>query len=200
MKFTDFDLSDALQKTIQESGYETPTPIQEQTIPHVLAGKDIIGQAQTGTGKTAAFGLPILEHVDVDNPNVQALVVSPTRELAIQTQEELYRLGRAKHVKVQVVYGGADIRRQIKNLKNHPQIIVGTPGRLLDHIRRHTIKLENVQTLVLDEADDMLDMGFLPDIESIISETPDSRQTLLFSATMPPAMRKIGVKLSLIHI
>jgi len=194
LKFTDFDLSDALQKTIQESGYETPTPIQEQTIPHVLAGKDIIGQAQTGTGKTAAFGLPILEHVDVDNPNVQALVVSPTRELAIQTQEELYRLGRAKHVKVQVVYGGADIRRQIKNLKNHPQIIVGTPGRLLDHIRRHTIKLENVQTLVLDEADDMLDMGFLPDIESIISETPDSRQTLLFSATMPPAMRKIGVK------
>ncbi|AVL00531.1 DEAD/DEAH box helicase [Pediococcus inopinatus] len=194
MKFTDFELSDELQKTIAESGFTEPTPIQAQTIPHVLAGKDIIGQAQTGTGKTAAFGLPILEHVDVNNPNVQALVVSPTRELAIQTQEELYRLGREKHVKVQVVYGGADIRRQIKNLKSHPQIIVGTPGRLLDHIRRHTIKLENVQTLVLDEADDMLDMGFLPDIESIISETPSSRQTLLFSATMPPAMKKIGVK------
>lgn len=194
MKFTDFELSDDLQKTIKESGFEEPTPIQAQTIPHVLAGKDIIGQAQTGTGKTAAFGLPILEHVDVNDPNVQALVVSPTRELAIQTQEELYRLGRAKHVKVQVVYGGADIRRQIKNLKSHPQIIVGTPGRLLDHIRRHTVKLEHVQTLVLDEADDMLDMGFLPDIESIISETPADRQTLLFSATMPPAMKKIGVK------
>ena len=136
MKFGELGLSKNLLRAIQKSGYEEATPIQEQTIPLVLAGQDVIGQAQTGTGKTAAFGLPLLEHVDLDNPAIQAIIISPTRELAIQTQEELFRLGRDKHVKVQVVYGGADIRRQIKALKQHPQILVGTPGRLRDHLNR----------------------------------------------------------------
>ena len=194
MKFSELGLSDSLLKAIKRSGYEEATPIQEQTIPMVLKGQDVIGQAQTGTGKTAAFGLPIIEHVDTDNPNVQAIIISPTRELAIQTQEELFRLGKDKHVRVQVVYGGADIRRQIRNLKQHPQILVGTPGRLRDHLNRHTVKLDHIKTLVLDEADEMLNMGFLDDIEAIINQTPADRQTLLFSATMPPEIKKIGVK------
>ncbi len=194
LKFSELGLSESLLKAIKRSGYEEATPIQEQTIPMVLDGKDVIGQAQTGTGKTAAFGLPIIEKVDTDNPNIQAIIISPTRELAIQTQEELYRLGKDKHVRVQVVYGGADIRRQIKSLKQHPQILVGTPGRLRDHINRHTVKLDHIKTLVLDEADEMLNMGFLEDIESIIKETPDDRQTLLFSATMPPEIKRIGVQ------
>lgn len=194
MKFNELGLSDSLLKAIKRSGYEEATPIQEQTIPMVLKGQDVIGQAQTGTGKTAAFGLPIIEHVDLKDPSIQAVIISPTRELAIQTQEELYRLGKDKHVRVQVVYGGADIRRQIKSLKQHPQILVGTPGRLRDHLRRHTVKLGNIKTLVLDEADEMLNMGFLEDIEAIVSQTPDDRQTLLFSATMPPEIKKIGVK------
>ena len=194
MKFSELGLSESLLKAIKRSGYEEATPIQEQTIPMVLDGQDVIGQAQTGTGKTAAFGLPIIEHVNTKDPDIQALVISPTRELAIQTQEELYRLGKDKHVRVQVVYGGADIRRQIKSLKQHPQILVGTPGRLRDHLNRHTVKLENIQTLVLDEADEMLNMGFLDDIEAIIKQTPKDRQTLLFSATMPPEIKKIGVQ------
>lgn len=194
MKFSELGLSDSLLKAIKRSGYEEATPIQEQTIPMVLEGKDVIGQAQTGTGKTAAFGLPIIENVDTENPNIQAIIISPTRELAIQTQEELYRLGKDKHVRAQVVYGGADIRRQIKSLKQHPQILVGTPGRLRDHINRHTVKLDHIKTLVLDEADEMLNMGFLEDIESIIKETPNDRQTLLFSATMPPEIKRIGVQ------
>ena len=194
MKFSELGLSDSLLKAIKRSGYEEATPIQEQTIPMVLKGQDVIGQAQTGTGKTAAFGLPIIEHVDTDNPNIQAIIISPTRELAIQTQEELFRLGKDKHVRVQVVYGGADIRRQIRNLKQHPQVLVGTPGRLRDHLNRHTVKLDHIKTLVLDEADEMLNMGFLDDIEAIINQTPADRQTLLFSATMPPEIKKIGVK------
>lgn len=194
MKFSELGLSDSLLKAIKRSGYEEATPIQEQTIPMVLNGQDVIGQAQTGTGKTAAFGLPIIEHVDTNNPAIQALIISPTRELAIQTQEELFRLGKDKHVRVQVVYGGADIRRQIRSLKQHPQILVGTPGRLRDHLSRHTVKLNDIQTLVLDEADEMLNMGFLDDIEAIVNQTPADRQTLLFSATMPPEIKKIGVK------
>ncbi|KZL41688.1 DEAD/DEAH box helicase [Secundilactobacillus collinoides] len=194
MKFSELGLSKSLLKAVERNGYEEATPIQAETIPMVLDGKDVIGQAQTGTGKTAAFALPILQHIDRDNPNVQALVVSPTRELAIQTQEQIYQLGKEEHAKVQVVYGGADIRRQINSLKNHPQVIVGTPGRLLDHMNRHTIKLDHVQTLVLDEADEMLSMGFLDDIESIIKALPEQRQTLLFSATMPPEIKRVGVQ------
>lgn len=194
MKFGELGLSKSLLRAVKQSGYEEATPIQAETIPMVLKGEDVIGQAQTGTGKTAAFGLPIIEHVDLHNPHIQALVISPTRELAIQTQEELYRLGHDKHVKVQVVYGGADIRRQIKALKKDPQILVGTPGRLRDHLHRGTVKLDSVQTLVLDEADEMLNMGFLEDIEAIIKQTPQDRQTLLFSATMPPEIKRIGVQ------
>jgi ATP-dependent RNA helicase DeaD len=194
LKFAELGLNKALLKAIDDSGYEEATPIQAETIPLVMQGLDVIGQAQTGTGKTAAFGLPILDKIDTENPNVQALIVSPTRELAIQTQEELYRLGKHEHARVQVVYGGADIRRQINSLKNHPQIVVGTPGRLLDHINRKTIRLDHVQTLVLDEADEMLDMGFVDDIESIIKQVPEQRQTLLFSATMPDKIKRIGVQ------
>lgn len=190
MKFKELGLDHDLLKAITRAGFEEATPIQAETIPLALAGKDVIGQAQTGTGKTAAFGLPVLQDIDFADRAVQTLVISPTRELAIQTQEELYKLGRDKKVKVTAVYGGADIRRQIRQLSDRPQIVVGTPGRLLDHINRHTLKLENLKTLVLDEADEMLDMGFIEDIESIVKTAPDTRQTLLFSATMPaPIMR-----------
>lgn len=194
MKFKELELSPELLKSVERAGFEEATPIQSETIPLALSGKDVIGQAQTGTGKTAAFGLPMLEKIDTNRNELQGLVISPTRELAIQTQEELYRLGRNKRVRVQAVYGGADIGRQIRGLKDRPHIVVGTPGRMLDHINRHTLKLGTVETLVLDEADEMLNMGFLEDIESIISRVPDQRQTLLFSATMPPAIKNIGVK------
>lgn len=194
MKFKELELSPELLKSVERAGFEEATPIQAETIPLALVGKDVIGQAQTGTGKTAAFGLPMLEKIDPDRHELQGLVIAPTRELAIQTQEELYRLGRDKKVRVQAVYGGADIGRQIRGLKDRPHIVVGTPGRMLDHINRHTLKLGTVQTLVLDEADEMLNMGFLEDIEKIISQVPDQRQTLLFSATMPPAIKNIGVK------
>jgi ATP-dependent RNA helicase DeaD len=194
LKFSELGLTQDLLTAIEKHGYVEATPIQEKTIPLTMAGKDVIGQAQTGTGKTAAFGLPILEMIDNDNKDVQALVVSPTRELAIQTQEELFKLGRDKHVRVQAVFGGADIRRQINGLNHGAHIVVGTPGRLIDHIRRGTINLSHVKTLVLDEADEMLNMGFLEDIESILKAVPDERQTLLFSATMPAAIKRIGVQ------
>lgn len=194
MKFNELELAPELLQSIERMGFEEMTPIQEQTIPMALEGKDVIGQAQTGTGKTAAFGLPMIQKIDKSNRNVQGLVIAPTRELAIQTQEELFRLGRDKKIKVQAVYGGADIRRQIKALKNGTNIVVGTPGRMLDHIRRKTLKLDNVETLVLDEADEMLNMGFIDDIESIIKEISSKRQTLLFSATMPDAIKRIGVQ------
>ncbi|MBO1305868.1 DEAD/DEAH box helicase [Enterococcus sp. 669A] len=194
LKFKELHLAPELLAAIERAGFEEATPIQEQTIPLALDGKDVIGQAQTGTGKTAAFGLPMLDKIDTKNQILQGLVIAPTRELAIQTQEELFRLGRDKKIRVQAVYGGADIGRQIRGLKDRPHIVVGTPGRMLDHINRHTLKLETVETLVLDEADEMLNMGFLEDIEKIISKVPASRQTLLFSATMPDAIKKIGVK------
>ena len=153
----------------------------------------MIGQAQTGTGKTAAFGLPLLQKIDYSRREIQALVISPTRELAIQTQEEIFKLGKEKLAKVQAVFGGANIVRQIKQLKNYPpHILVGTPGRLLDHLQRGTVNLGKVETLVLDEADEMLDMGFLDDISKIVAKIPKKRQTLLFSATMPPAILKVG--------
>lgn len=151
MKFSELDLNDALLKAIKRSGFEEATPIQAETIPLALAGKDVIGQAQTGTGKTAAFGLPILQNLEKQHKAIQAVIIEPTRELAIQTQEELFRLGRDENARVQVVYGGADIGRQIRSLKHHvPAILVGTPGRLLDHLKRGTINLEEVKTVVLD--------------------------------------------------
>ncbi|WP_155287043.1 DEAD/DEAH box helicase [Lacticaseibacillus zhaodongensis] len=194
MKFAELGLDKDLLAAVERSGFEEATPIQAETIPHVLAGKDVIGQAQTGTGKTAAFALPLLQMIDTSDPSVQVLVISPTRELAVQTQEEMYRLGKDKRAKVQAVYGGADIRRQIRGIAQHPQIVVGTPGRLLDHINRHTLKLEHLKTLVLDEADEMLDMGFIDDIESIVKTAPETRQTLLFSATMPKPIMNITKK------
>ncbi|QQP71371.1 DEAD/DEAH box helicase [Carnobacterium sp. CS13] len=194
LKFSELGLIPELLQSVERLGFEEATPIQEQTIPLALAGKDVIGQAQTGTGKTAAFGLPMLQKIDVTNRAVQGLVIAPTRELAIQTQEELFRLSRDKKIRVQVVYGGADISRQIRALKDQPHIVVGTPGRLLDHIKRKTLKLNHVETLVLDEADEMLNMGFIDDIETIIHEVPAERQTLLFSATMPSQIKRIGVR------
>lgn len=194
MKFIELPLADDILAGVADAGFEEATPVQAATIPVVLEGRDVIGQAQTGTGKTAAFGLPTLQKIDMDDRHVQALVVSPTRELAIQTQEELYRLGKHKKVRVQAVFGGADINRQIKMLQRGAQIVVGTPGRLLDHIKRGTLNLTHVHTLVLDEADEMLNMGFLEDIEAIISAVPKERQTLLFSATMPADIKRIGVQ------
>ena len=194
MKFKELGLDHDLLKAIAQSGFEEATPIQAETIPLVLEGKDVIGQAQTGTGKTAAFGLPILQNIDKADRSIQALVISPTRELAIQTQEELYRLGQDKKIKVQAVYGGADIRRQIRQLSEHPQIVVGTPGRILDHIGRHTLKLQNLKVLVLDEADEMLDMGFIDDIDKIVEQMPTARQTLLFSATIPASIMRLTNK------
>ncbi len=188
-KFADLNLSASTLKSIKRMGFEEATPIQASTIPVGLEGKDIIGQAQTGTGKTTAFGIPMIEKIDVKNPKVQALIIAPTRELAIQVSEELYRIGADKRARVLSVYGGQDIQRQIRAMKKNPHIIVGTPGRLLDHIKRKTL---NVETLVLDEADEMLNMGFIEDIESILETVPSTRQTLLFSATMPDPIRRIA--------
>ncbi len=193
-KFEDLQISTETLNSLKRIGFEETTPIQEQAIPLVLAGKDMIGQAQTGTGKTAAFGIPLIEKTDVNNQNIQSLVIAPTRELAIQVSEELYKIGYGKRVRVLAVFGGQDISRQIRALKKKPSIIVGTPGRLLDHIKRRTIRLDHIHTVVLDEADEMLNMGFIDDIEKILESVPDGRQTLLFSATMPERIRQIAVK------
>ncbi|HER1886264.1 TPA: DEAD/DEAH box helicase [Streptococcus pyogenes] len=194
MKFTEFNLSQDIQSAVVTAGFEKASPIQEMTIPLALEGKDVIGQAQTGTGKTAAFGLPTLNKIRTNENIIQALVIAPTRELAVQSQEELFRFGREKGVKVRSVYGGSSIEKQIKALKSGAHIVVGTPGRLLDLIKRKALILDHVGTLILDEADEMLNMGFLEDIEAIISRVPADRQTLLFSATMPAPIKQIGVK------
>ncbi|MED1205460.1 DEAD/DEAH box helicase [Heyndrickxia acidicola] len=190
--FSELNLSPSIIKSVNRMGFEEATPIQAKTIPLSLQGKDIIGQAQTGTGKTAAFGIPLIEKLDIKNPNVQGIIIAPTRELAIQVSEELYKIGYDARARVLAVYGGQDIQRQIKALKKNPHIIVGTPGRILDHIKRRTLKLDKVQTLILDEADEMLNMGFIDDIEAILSSVPEERQTLLFSATMPDPIRRIA--------
>ncbi|WP_048789689.1 DEAD/DEAH box helicase [Streptococcus sp. 1171_SSPC] len=194
MKFNELNLSAELLAEVDKAGFVEASPIQEQTIPLALEGKDVIGQAQTGTGKTAAFGLPTLEKIHTEDQTIQALVIAPTRELAVQSQEELFRFGRSKGVKVRSVYGGSSIEKQIKALKSGAHIVVGTPGRLLDLIKRKALKLQDIETLILDEADEMLNMGFLEDIEAIISRVPENRQTLLFSATMPEAIKRIGVQ------
>ncbi|WP_342488085.1 DEAD/DEAH box helicase [Bacillus sp. FSL M8-0266] len=190
--FQDFQLSESLMKAINRMGFEEATPIQAETIPLGLQNKDVIGQAQTGTGKTAAFGIPLVEKIDPASPNIQAIIIAPTRELAIQVSEELYKIGQDKRARVLPIYGGQDISRQIRSLKKNPHIIVGTPGRLLDHINRRTMRLQNVETVVLDEADEMLNMGFIEDIESILSNVPSEHQTLLFSATMPAPIKRIA--------
>lgn len=191
-KFTEFELSAPILRAITDMGFEEATPIQEQAIPLVMEGKDLIGQAQTGTGKTAAFGIPILEDIDTESPRIQALIVAPTRELVVQVAEELNRLGQHKGVTTVAIYGGQDIERQIRALHKRPQVITATPGRLMDHMRRRTIRLDEVGLVVLDEADEMLNMGFLEDIETILAALPEERQTLLFSATMPEAIRQLA--------
>ena len=192
--FSELNISESTLKSVKRMGFEEATPIQEGTIKFGMEGRDIIGQAQTGTGKTAAFGIPLIEKIDPKTLTIQGLIIAPTRELAIQVSEELYRIGQDKRVKILSVYGGQEIGRQIRALKNNPHIIVGTPGRILDHINRRTLKLDNVQTLILDEADEMLNMGFIEDINTIMESCPAERQTLLFSATMPTPIRKIAEK------
>ena len=192
MEFSTFNLHTDIAAGIKAAGYTTPTPIQVQAIPPVLEKKDVMGLAQTGTGKTAAFALPILQRL-INGPrgSVHALVIAPTRELAEQTHETFRTLGRRTGLRCASVYGGVNINTQIKKLRAKVDIVVACPGRLLDHINRRTVNLSNLEVLVLDEADRMLDMGFLPDIKKIIKQIPRSRQTLLFSATMPDGIRKL---------
>lgn len=187
IRFEELGLYPQILRAIKEMGFEEATPIQSQAIPVVMSGVDVIGQAQTGTGKTASFGIPLLMKVDPSNKKTQALVLSPTRELAIQSAEEIRKLAKYMHgVKVLPIYGGQDMTRQIKALKGGATIIIGTPGRIMDHLRRKTIRCDYVDTIVLDEADEMLNMGFREDIETILSYIPnEDRQTVLFSATMP---------------
>lgn len=192
LTFHELGLSPQVLQAVNDMGFEETTPIQQQAIPPALQGRDLIGQAQTGTGKTAAFGIPMVERFDVDKEQIQGIVVTPTRELAIQVAEELYKIGQFKGITTLPIYGGQNIERQIKALRKRPHIIVGTPGRLLDHIRRRTIRLQQVEVVVLDEADEMLNMGFIEDIEKILQETPAERQTLFFSATMPSSLQKIA--------
>lgn len=195
MRFDELEISDKIIRAVTEMGFEEATPIQAQAIPEVMSGIDIIGQAQTGTGKTAAFGIPLLERVDPKNKNIQAVVLCPTRELAIQVADEIRRLGKFMHgVKVVPIYGGQDIVKQIRSLKSGVQVVIGTPGRVMDHMRRKTVKFNDVSMLVLDEADEMLNMGFRDDIETILQDTPQERQTVLFSATMPKPIMDIAAK------
>lgn len=190
--FKELSISSPIMKSLEKMGFEEATPIQAETIPLAMQGKDVIGQAQTGTGKTAAFGIPMIEKIDKTAKTIQGLVVAPTRELAIQVAEEINRLGKFKGIRTLPVYGGQHMDRQIRALKDGPHIVVATPGRLLDHMRRKTIRINNVQTAVLDEADEMLNMGFIDDIRDILKGIPEDRQTLLFSATMPKEIREIA--------
>lgn len=184
--FAEFNISEEILQAIADMGFEEPTPIQLMAIPQILEGHDVTGQAQTGTGKTAAFGIPIIEGLDSNNRAVQALVLSPTRELAIQTAEEFSSLMKYKKgLNVVPIYGGQPIERQLKVLRGSVQVVIGTPGRVIDHLKRGTLNLDSVKMFVLDEADQMLDMGFREDIEDIFHHTPENRQTILFSATMP---------------
>ena len=191
--FGDIKLSKQVLQALSEMGFEEPSPIQKEAIPFALEEVDIIGQAQTGTGKTAAFAIPIAEKVNPKFLAVQALIVTPTRELAIQVAEEIAKIGKYRHVKPLPIYGGQPIDRQIRALRMGYQVVVGTPGRLLDHLNRGTLRLQHVKIVVLDEADEMLDMGFIEDIESILKDVPtEGRQIMLFSATMPPGIRKLA--------
>ncbi len=193
--FSDLKLSNPILKAVEEAGYESPSAIQAETIPYLLDGRDMIGQAQTGTGKTAAFSLPLLSNLDLTTKDTQILVLAPTRELAIQVAEAMQSY--ARHLKgfhVMPIYGGQSIDIQLRQLRRGAHVVVGTPGRVMDHLRRKTLKLSNLKAMVLDEADEMLRMGFIDDVETILKETPDSRQTVLFSATMPNAIKRITQK------
>ncbi len=187
--FEDLHLSKEMYQAIADMGFEEPTTIQNRSIPYMLDGKDVIGQAQTGTGKTAAFGIATLERIDPRNKELQVVILCPTRELAIQVSEELKNLSKYKKgIRILPVYGGQPIGRQIKALKEGVQIVIGTPGRVMDHLNRRTLKMNGVKIIILDEADEMLDMGFRDDIETILRKIPEQRQTILFSATMPKAI------------
>lgn len=195
VSFKDLALSDALLKALDEVGYETPSPVQAATIPVLLEGSDIVGQAQTGSGKTAAFALPMLSRIDLNHSRPQVLVLAPTRELAIQVAEAFHRY--ASHMRgfhVLPIYGGQDYKIQLRALKRGVHVVVGTPGRVIDHMRKGTLKLDHLQALVLDEADEMLRMGFIDDVEWVLEQTPTTRQIALFSATMPKDIRRIARK------
>ena len=195
LKFEELNLSKEVQRAIADMGFEEATPIQSQAIPAVLSGKDIIGQAQTGTGKTASFGIPIIETIDDHLKKVQAIVLCPTRELAIQVSEEIGELLKyKKNIKIVPIYGGQSIDRQIRSIQSGVQIVIGTPGRVIDHINRGTLKLNEIKMVVLDEADEMLDMGFRDDIEEILKTVPKERQTVMFSATMPKQILDLSKK------
>lgn len=195
INFKDLNLSEEIQKAIADMGFEEATPIQAQTIPQILKGFDVIGQAQTGTGKTCAFGIPAIEMIDTDSEAVQVLILSPTRELAIQISEELRAVSKYKEgIRILPIYGGQPIDRQITALKKRPQIIIGTPGRIMDHIRRRTLKLADIKLVILDEADEMLNMGFREDIDAILEKVPEEKQTILFSATMPKEILDLSSK------
>lgn len=192
LRFEDMNISNEICRAVLDMGFEEATPIQSQAIPVILKGKDIIGQSQTGTGKTAAFGIPILERINPEDRRLQALILCPTRELAIQVSEEFRKLLKYKdNIRVLPIYGGQPIDRQIAALRKGTQVVIGTPGRVMDHMRRRTIKAETVQMMVLDEADEMLDMGFREDIETILVKIPEEHQTLLFSATLSPEILDI---------
>ena len=190
--FQELDLRREVMQAIQELGYEEPTPIQALTIPLLLLGKDVVAQAQTGTGKTAAFVIPIVERIEPSNRAVQAMVLVPTRELAMQVAEASFALSRFRRIDVLPIYGGQAYDRQLRGLRKGVHVVVGTPGRVIDHIRRGTLRLDGVRTVVLDEADEMLDMGFFEDIEFILEQTPKERQTALFSATIPPRVEALA--------
>ena len=192
-KFEQLMISEPVLRALNDMGFEEPTPIQQEAIPVAMSGKDMIGQAQTGTGKTAAYTIPMLMKIDPQIKKPQAIVLCPTRELAVQVAEEIRKLAKyMSDIKVLPVYGGQEIVRQIKSLKTGVQIIVGTPGRVMDHMRRKTVKFDNINMVILDEADEMLDMGFREDMETILTETPEDRQTVMFSATMPKAIMDIA--------
>ena len=195
MKFEELNIDERILRAVEDMGFEEASPIQANAIPAVLEGRDVVGQAQTGTGKTAAFGIPLLQKIDPDSKKLQAIALCPTRELAIQVAEEIRRLAKYMHgIKVLPIYGGQDIVRQIRGLKDGTQIVIGTPGRVMDHMRRKTIRCDHVHTVIMDEADEMLNMGFLEDMETILSQLPEERQTVMFSATMPPAIQEIARK------
>ncbi|VBB09737.1 dead/deah box helicase [Lucifera butyrica] len=192
--FLTLGIRQELNNYLRESGITKPTPIQERAIPVLMAGKDLVAEAQTGTGKTFAFLLPVVEAIDVKKHYVQALILTPTRELALQIAKEAKKLADILGITVLAVYGGHALQPQINRLKEKPQLVIGTPGRLLDHLRRKTLIIAGVSRLVLDEADQMLHMGFLDEVETIIRQTPDNRQTMLFSATIPPQIRRLAAR------
>jgi len=193
--FEKLGLSAPVLKVLDDVGYESPTPIQEQIIPEIFSGRDVVGQAQTGTGKTAAFALPLLSRINLKLKNPQVLVLTPTRELAIQVAESFQQYaGRMRGFHVLPIYGGQDYERQFRRLKQGTHVVVGTPGRVMDHMRRGTLRLDMLSCLILDEADEMLRMGFIDDVEWILEQTPREHQIALFSATIPPAIRRIAKK------